>query len=150
MAKEPAPRPNKVGVRLGGGPPPGYRWPVEIFPQARAEAREFLTEEQYAHLSSQVRELARQDDPTHSVTLDIRPVNDMYELRDKGGILGKLNVRVFYFVSQPNRTIVILGSFHKQNDGPTPQGDLWRMQKRMKRYLEAVRRVLNGMRCQES
>lgn len=63
----------------------------------------------------------------------------MFELRDKGGILGKINVRVFDFVSRSNRAIVILGTFSKQNDGPTPPGDLWRIKKRMKRYLEAAR-----------
>ena len=79
------------------------------------------------------------DDPTHSETIDIRPVHEMFEIRDKGGVLRKINARVFYFVSQTERSIVILGAFHKQNDGPTPPGDLWRMRKRMSRYLESLR-----------
>jgi hypothetical protein len=139
MAENSGPRRDKVGVRRGGGRPPGYQWNVAILPQVREEARAFLDEDQYAHLSRQVRELARHDDPTHSETIDIRPVRDMFEIRDKGGILGKINIRVFFFVSRPNRTIAILGAFSKQNDGPTPPGDLWRMEKRMKRYLEAAR-----------
>lgn len=138
MAKESEHERNKIGVRRGGGPPPGYEWNVAILPQVRAEARGFLDEDQYAHLSRQVRELAGHEDPTHSETLDIRPVGDMFELKEKGGILRRLNVRVFYFVSRDDRTIVILGAFSKQNDGPTPQGDLWRMEKRMRRYLEAA------------
>ncbi len=87
-----------------------------------------------------MRELARQDDPTHSETIDIRPVGDLFEIRDKGGILQRINARVFYLVSRANRTIVILGAFHKQNDGPTPPGDLSRMKRRMKRYLETLAR----------
>jgi hypothetical protein len=139
MAKESARRRNKIGVRRGGGRPPGYEWNVEILAQVRGEARAFLNEDQYAHLSRQVRELAGHDDPTHSATIDIRPVGDLFEIRDKGGILGKINVRVFYFVSRVNRTIVILGAFPKQNDGPTPPGDLWRMERRMRQYGEAAR-----------
>ncbi len=138
MAKDPTPNQDKIGVRRGGGPEPGYRWDVSILAPVHAEAMAFLNEDQYDHLARQVRELARQDDPTHSVTIDIRPVRDMFEIRDKGGILQKINARVFYLVSRTNRTIVILGAFHKQNDGPTPPGDLWRMAKRMKRYLDTL------------
>ncbi len=139
MAKDPDSRPPKMGVRRSGGPPPGYEWNVTILSQVRDEARTFLNEDQYTHLSRQVRELAQQEDPTHSATLDIRPVGDMYELRDKGGILGKINVRVFYFVVHPARTIVILGAIHKQNDGPTPLGDRRRIERRMKIYLQTSR-----------
>jgi hypothetical protein len=144
MAKESDRTRNKIGVRRGGGPPPGYEWNAELLPQVRGEARGFLTDDQYAHLARQVRELAKHDDPTHSETLDIRPVGQLHELREKGGILAKINVRVFYLVFRPNRTIVILGAFHKQNDGPTPPGDLWRMEKRMRRYLKAANRPEPG------
>jgi len=139
MAKDSGRGRSKIGVRRGGGPPPGYEWNVELLLQVRGEARGFLNEDQYAYLSRQVRELARHGDPTHSETLDIRPVGDLHELRQKGGILGKLNVRVFYLVSRSNRTIVILGAFPKQNDGPTPPGDLWRMRTRARDYLETTR-----------
>jgi mRNA-degrading endonuclease RelE of RelBE toxin-antitoxin system len=128
----------KTRVRRGGGPPPGYEWNVEILAQVRDESRDFLSEDQYAHLSRQVRELARHRDPTHSDTLDLRPVGNVFELRDKGGILRRLNVRVFYVVRPDHRTIVILGAFSKQNDGRTPRGDLWRMERRMRQYLEAA------------
>jgi phage-related protein len=140
MAKDSGPRRDKVGVRRGGGPPPGYHWHVTILGPVFEEARAFLNEDQYDHLARQVRELARHDDPTHSASIDIRPVGDLFEIRDKGGILQKINARVFYFVSRTNRTIVILGAFHKQNDGPTPPGDLSRMKRRMNRYLETLAR----------
>ena len=109
-----------------------------------------MDEDQYSYLSRQVRELARHDDPTHSETIDIRPVHEMFEIRDKGGILGKLNVCVFYLVSRSNRTIVILGAFPKQNDGPTPPGDLWRMERRMRRLSRGYPPVLNRMRPAEA
>ncbi len=56
----------KVGVKEGGGPPPGYRWNAEILDRAHDEAMAFLDSEQYDHMASQVRELALHDDPTHS------------------------------------------------------------------------------------
>ena len=139
MAEQPGRPTVRVGVKEGGGPPPGFKWNVEIFDQAFEEAMAFLDEDQYAHLASQVRELATQEDPTHSETIDVRPVEDFYEIRDKGGILHRLNVRVFYFVYKPTRTIVVQGAFKKENNGPTPVGDRLRMRRRQRLYLETHR-----------
>ncbi len=60
---EATPKPIKIGVKEGGGPPPGYEWNVEILDQAFEEAIEFLDEDQYDHMAEQVRQLARQPDP---------------------------------------------------------------------------------------
>ena len=79
-----------------------------------------------------------QEDPTHSQTIDIRPVEDFYELRDKGGILGRLNVRVFYLVHKTPHLIVILGVIKKENNGPTPTVDKVRMRRRQRHYLESL------------
>ena len=34
----------------------------------------------------------------HSLHMSTDAIEDFYEMRDKGGILGPLNVRVFYYV----------------------------------------------------
>jgi hypothetical protein len=126
----------KIGVKQGGGPPPGYLWNVHILDWAFDEAMDFLDDDQYDHMASQVKELATQQDPTHSPTVDIRPIEDFFEIRDKWGILGRINVRVFYFVHKASRTIVILGAINKKNDGETPIGDKYRMRRRKRIYLE--------------
>jgi hypothetical protein len=46
----------KVGVRRGGGPPPGYRWTVLVPDIAYEEARSFLNEDQYQHEAMQVKD----------------------------------------------------------------------------------------------
>src|ERR1035437_8545994 len=112
----------KVGVHRGAGPPPGYQWTVVLPDQAVRESRDFLTEDQYGHLSDQVRFLAEQSDPTHPVGLSVDAVEDFYELREKGGPLGKLNVRLFFFLDKRRKRIVILGGIKKENQGPTPVG----------------------------
>src|SRR5262245_30271387 len=86
----------KIGVHQGDGPPPGYAWNVLIIDFAFDEAMKFLDEAQYAHLAEQFRELAGQADPTRSLTVSVDAIEDFHELRDKGGVLGKINVRVFY------------------------------------------------------
>jgi len=125
----------KVGVRQGGGVPPGYEWNVSILASVRSEARSFLTEAQYKHLSLQVRDIALQKEPTKSTIVDIKPIKEIYEIRDKGGILGSLNVRLFFGVQHLNRIIVVLGVIHKQNNGPTPIGDRLRMCRRWRKFL---------------
>ena len=87
MAEESAPQGVKVGVREGAGHPPGFFWNVDILDGVHGEAMAFLNEDQYTHLASQFRELAREEEPTRSQTIDIRPLENFYELRDKGGVL---------------------------------------------------------------
>jgi hypothetical protein len=65
----------------------------------------------------------------------IDQIEDFHQLRDKGGILGKLNVRVFFYLDHRRRALVVLGAIKKQNDGPTPKGDPMRMSRRLRRYL---------------
>ena len=135
MADQPERKTVKIGVKEGGGPALGYRWNVEVLDRAYDEAMGFLNQDQYDHLAAQVRELARQDDPTHSDTVDVRPIEDDHEVRDKGGILGKINVRVFFFVRKPSRSIVVLGAIKKEEDGATSTADKITMRWRKRQYL---------------
>src|SRR5690606_28204355 len=80
----------QVGVHQGDGPPPGYQWGVVLLSFVRGESR-FLSEHQRRHLADQVKELAREADPTHCDTVCIRPIEEYHELKDWGGILGDLN-----------------------------------------------------------
>jgi hypothetical protein len=131
MAKE-----VKVGVHLGSGAPP-FVWNVVLLEMAIAEAHKFLDEGQYHHAAGLVMELARESDPSHSVTQDVDAVEDFFELRDKGGPLGNINLRVFFFIDkrQSQRAIVVLGAIGKQNNGATPYGDKQRMKRRKRLYL---------------
>ena len=125
-----------IGVKVGAGQPPGYQWSVWILNVAFDEAMSFLSPVQYEHLAMQFRELALQEDPTHSNTISVRGMSpeDYYELRDKGGVLGNINTRVFFGVDKDSRAIVVLGSIKKQNDGPTPKGDIIRIRRRWRMY----------------
>lgn len=125
----------KIGVSAGGGPPPGFLWSVWILDRAFDEARVILNQRQYQHLASQFQELSSEADPTHSATCDIRAIEDLFELRDWGGILGGLNVRVFFGIDKLRRGIVIVGAIQKQNNGPTPLGDKVRVRRRWRKYV---------------
>ena len=125
----------KTAVQTGAGPDPGYQWRVIYLDLARRDALGFLDECQYHHIADQIKQLAREDDPTHPRTLSVDKVEDFYELREKGGPLGKINVRVFFIVQpHPTRQIVIIGAIKKENEGATPIGDKVRMRRRCRRF----------------
>jgi len=123
-----------VGVKRGGGPPPGYRWNVGMIDFVHDEVMGFLSPAQYQHIAMQVKELAREVDPTHSSTASVDSIEEFYELRDKGGILGKKNVRIFFGIDKKSSAIIILGGIKKENDGPTPAGDKVTMRRRWRKY----------------
>lgn len=125
----------KVGVEKGGGPPPGYVWNVWILDLAFEEAMSYLTQDQYQHVAMQFKELAREIDPSHPATASVDAVEDFFELRDKGGVLGNMNVRVFFCLDKDRAAIVVLGTIKKQNNGPTPLGDKLRMARRRRKYF---------------
>jgi len=127
----------EVGVRIGGGPPPGYLWNVVILKVARKESLKFLDEAQYYYVAEQIKELAREGDPSHSETQSVDDLGEFLELRDKGGPLGRINVRVFFFLDKEKSpgSIVILGAIKKENDGPTPGAVKICMRRRKRLYL---------------
>lgn len=124
----------KVGVREGGGPPPGYEWSVGLIDFVCAEAVDVLGQAGYDHLAMQVNELAMHPDPSHSNTIDVRPIEDFFEIRDKGGVFGGANVRLFFAIDKEARAIIPLGTIKKQNSGPTPLGDKTTMRRRRRKY----------------
>lgn len=134
-------RVSKTGVKIGGGYDPGYLWNVEVLSQAYSEARQFLSESQYKHLSRQFRELARQEDPTHSETIDVRAIENFFELRDKGGILRKINARVFFACIKEYRTIIVLGAMKKENEGSIPPGDKFTINRQLSLYREHIHSI---------
>ena len=130
----------KVGVNAGTGDPP-YVWDVLILDVAYQEAMSFLNEDQYSHVASQVQEMARETDPSHSQVVSVDAVEGFLELREKGGPLGKINVRVFFWLDtrelaggQRSHAIVILGAKKKESEGQTPVGWRLTMKRRLRKY----------------
>jgi hypothetical protein len=127
-------KPLKVGAHVGGGPPPGYLWSVYFLSMAREEAMGFLDAAQYAHTAGLFKALASEADPTHPLTVRVQGIEDYFELKDKGGILGKINLRVFFVVDQAKRAIVVLAAVKKEEDGATPMWMEIRVRHRLRRY----------------
>lgn len=95
-------------------------WKLGYLDAVERDARKFLTSDQYAHVVGLFEQLAAESDPTKSKTQDVRKIEDFYELRDKGGILGKINVRVYFTVIENVRLILALHVCKKEAEGQTP------------------------------
>ncbi|HMO35276.1 MAG TPA: hypothetical protein PKA06_04465 [Gemmatales bacterium] len=83
-----------------------------------------------------MKELARASNPRTSELIDIDQIESFYELRDKGGILGKLNVRVYFCVDDSRKRIVCLSTWIKKKEGSTPDFIKLRVKRRMRIYFE--------------
>lgn len=120
----------KTGVRRGGD----FLWSVAILEASFEEAMRVIGSAGYSHFADQVKELARHAIPSQCESVDVKALEDFFEIRDHGGPLGNVNVRVFFGLDRARRTIVTLGCAKKQNNGPTPLGEKLRMRTRWVRY----------------
>jgi len=125
----------RIGLNAGDGPPPGYLWHVSFLTLAHDEAQAILDQAQYAHVVDEIRALASENDPTRAETVSVDAIETYYELRMKGGALGKINLRVFFTVLTERRRIVILGVIKKEAEGQTPVWAKVRTRVRLRRLL---------------
>lgn len=134
----------EVQMRVVRGEPaaegPRGVWNSYYLDVAAAEGHKILTDEQYEHVVQQVRELAAETDPTHSQLSDVRSLGEFHELRDKGGLLGRINIRVFFWLDRKHRALVVLGVFKKENEDQTPRNIVLRIQNR----LRVARQFMEG------
>ena len=89
------------------------KWKLGYLEGAEREARKLLTEEQHAHAIQLFDELACESDPANSQTQDVRRIEEFYELRDKGGVLGKINLRVYFAIFDNKGLILALSTYKK-------------------------------------
>lgn len=95
---------------------------------------QFLSEAQYGHVIDLMQALAAEPDPRRPKSLTVARIDDFYELKDKGGILGKINLRVFFIVEERDRVVLVLGAIKKEAEDQTPEWAKIRIRSRIRRY----------------
>lgn len=123
-----------IGLRAGAGPPPGYMWSVCYLTAARDDAMGFLNDAQYGHVTDLMEALASELDPRRPKTVSVDQVEDFHELKDKGGILGKINLRVFFIVEDGEKTVLVVAAIKKESEGQTPDWAKTRARSRIRRF----------------
>lgn len=91
-------------------------WQLGYLEAAVKEARRYLDDDQYAHVVGLFDELASEDNPRASKSQSVRQVDDFFELREKGGILGNINFRVYFIVDDETKFIIVLGCDKKEGE----------------------------------
>ena len=126
----------KVLGKQDGGPEPGYRWHCLGLDECHDDAKKKLTDAEHGHVKHLARTLAQEQNPTHSELCDVKAIEDFFELRDKGGVLGKKNIRLFFGMDKKRGAIVLLGLELKKNDGATLQSVKIKIRRRWRKYLQ--------------
>jgi hypothetical protein len=107
---------------------------VIVLAVAKKEGRDFLTETQYVHITNIIKLPANFDDPAAMSALRIEPIADFFELKEKGGILGKTNVRIYFGFDPNTRQVVVAKAYKKEVEGQTPRHVVINVQARLRAY----------------
>jgi hypothetical protein len=117
--------------------PPARKWTIVPLQKAKEDAKGFLNDVQYLHVVQLVKRLVDFGDTEELADLRIEKIRgDVWELKDKGGVLGKINVRIFFAPVAKRKEIVVLGAFKKEAEGQTPAHVIIKMEARLGDYLE--------------
>jgi len=103
---------------------------------AMREGQDILTPNGYAEVAKLLRtRLPEFGNRKAMADLDIRPFGEFWELRLKGGYVGKINLRV-YFADVPARgEIVVLKAYKKEEGGRTSPYVMITLEDRLEDYL---------------
>lgn len=127
----------KVGLKVGGGPPPGYKWNVLFLSLAQKESHSLLAAGEHEHLLQQFKDMATYGEPLRCPHVSIDQIEDYHELKDQGGIFHNRSVRVFFGLDKSdkdNKSIVVLGVYIKKTNSQTPNGTRITMGRRWRKY----------------
>ena len=110
-------------------------WKLSHVAVSAKEAHRFLDQTQYAHAVDLCVQLAEERDPQRPLTLDVEGIEEFYELKDKGGVLGKINLRIYFVVFDDTKEIMVLGSWNKNVEGKVPPYIKTKMRARLRFVL---------------
>lgn len=102
---------------------------------AAKEGWDELTPGQYLHLKDQVKQLVGFGRQDYQSNLTIAPFGDYWELKAKGGVLGRKNMRVYFKFDKKANDVVVLCTYKKEDDGQAPAFIHIRLKTRWKLYM---------------
>jgi hypothetical protein len=117
-------------------PATAVKWQQVFVPRiVRLEAREFLSMGQYVHVQDFVRQLVGFGTQEYDRTICVKQLGDFWELKEKGGLLGRINVRIYFAYVKHHNRIVLLCAYKKEDDGAAPPHIIIRLRNRLRMYL---------------
>jgi len=111
---------------------------VVVLGVAAKEGRADLTPGQYVHMSDLIRQLVFFGSRAYEIELRIEKFGDFWELKDKGGVLGKKNMRVYFAFNPETNEVVVLKTYKKEDDGSPPPSLKVGLRNRYREYLRGA------------
>ncbi len=94
---------------------------VRVIGYAQKEGRTILKNDgKYQHIVDIEKRLVDFGNLEETCDLDIRSFHEFFELRERGGLLGNINLRVFFAHLPERNEIVILKTYKKERNDQTP------------------------------
>jgi hypothetical protein len=118
--------------------PPGdsNKWAVIVLDAAKKEGHRLLTDTQYEHIVEIVKRLTDFGNAEELRDLDIQPISSFWELREKWGPLGKINLRIYFGTMPEVQELIIAKAYKKEEEGQTPAYVIVSVENRLDTYRE--------------
>jgi len=102
---------------------------------ACSEGRDILTPGQYEHVKDLLKQLVGFGSQTYDQMIRIEPFGDFWKFKEKGGVLGKINLRVYFAHVKSRNEVVLLLTYKKEDDGKVGSHMRIRLANRLRQYL---------------
>ncbi|HZZ29328.1 MAG TPA: hypothetical protein VFE46_15130 [Pirellulales bacterium] len=107
-----------------------------ILPIMIREGRDVLTDGQYLHIKDHLKELTGFGARKFTTQLRIAPFEEFWELKEKGGVLGRKNIRIYFFHDTDDSDIILLMTDKKENDGQASPSIKYILRNRLRLYRQ--------------
>jgi hypothetical protein len=128
--------PHKGGgktARTEKGPSP-RKWELVVLPVVKKEGHKILSDVQYDHVVEVLKRLVDFGNKEEIGDLDIKPIQSFFEPKEKGGLLGRINLRVYFGTFPEENKLVIAKAYKKDEEGPPPRHIVLLVQDRLEQY----------------
>jgi len=126
--------PTEGGSDSRAGKPENAKWVVVVLGAAKREGHKILNDVRYDHVMSIVKRLVDFGNLDEVGDLDIEPIGSFYELKEKGGILGKINLRIYFGTFPDVRELVVAKTYKKEEENALSRHVIVLVENRLEAY----------------
>ncbi|MEW4455565.1 hypothetical protein AB1L30_23045 [Bremerella sp. JC817] len=111
---------------------------IVVLAKAAKEGHDILSEGQYLHVKDLIKLLVDFGSQNYQANLRVEQFGEFWELKEKGGMLGKINLRVYFRFNEVSNEIVVLHTYKKEDDGAAPPFIMKLLRNRWNHYLNGT------------
>jgi hypothetical protein len=120
-------------------------WIVVALDVAKREGQKILNKAQYQHIKEVLKRLVDFGNDEELSDLAIEPIASFWELKEKWGILGRINLRVYFGTFPEDMELVIAKTYKKEDDGKAPSHIIDVVEHRLEAYKSSGRKKSDSL-----